>query len=216
MDDVQILYRLRFQGREPYRDAVWRVLCADFFQRWIPPDSAVLDLGCGYCDFINHIQAARRLGMDLNPDAARLAAPGVEVLLQNCADPWQVDPASLDVVFTSNFFEHLPDKPALESTLFEARRALRPGGRLIALGPNLRYVHGAYWDFYDHHLPLTDKSLAEALRKNGFRVTHSEPRFLPYSMSSGCRYPVGLLHLYLRLPWIWPLFGKQFLLMAQR
>ena len=61
---------------------------------------------------------------------------------------------SADVVFTSNFLEHLPDKATLELLLDQALLAMKPGGRLLILGPNLRYLPGQYWDFYDHHLGL--------------------------------------------------------------
>lgn len=209
------LYERRFAGREEYRRAVWRVLCEEFFSQWIPPESAVLDLGAGNCEFINAITARRRLALDLNPHTALKAATGVEVWLRNCAERWPVEPASIDVVFSSNFFEHLPAKADLASTLAEARRALRPRGRLLAIGPNIKYVSGAYWDFLDHHLPLTERSLGEALEEAGFRVVHSVARFLPYTMSEGRSYPLSCLRAYLRLTPAWRMFGKQFFLVAQ-
>ena len=55
------------------------------------------------------------------------------------------------MVFTSNL-QHLPDKATLELLLDQALLAMKPGGRLLILGPNLRYLPGQYWDFYDHHL----------------------------------------------------------------
>ena len=64
----------------------------------------------------------------------------------------------LDLVFTSNFFEHLPDKSSLGRTLEEIFRCLKPGGRLVAMGPNIRFTGGSYWDFWDHYLPLTEAS----------------------------------------------------------
>jgi len=54
------------------------------------PESVVLDLGCGYCEFINNICAAKKFGMDLNPDAARHAATDVTILQQDCSQPWPV------------------------------------------------------------------------------------------------------------------------------
>jgi SAM-dependent methyltransferase len=213
-DDLQRIYAQRFAGAAAYRLAVWRVLLADFFQPFIRPDAAVLDLGCGYGEFINQVRCGRRFAMDLNPEAPQRIAPGVECLLQDCSAPWRLPDHSLDVVFTSNFFEHLPDKAALGRTLDEARRCLKPGGLLIAMGPNIKAVPGAYWDFWDHYLPLTEQSLGEALTNRGYTLRRCHARFLPYTMAGGPQYPLFFLRAYLHLPLAWRLFGKQFLVVA--
>jgi SAM-dependent methyltransferase len=176
----------------------------------------VLDLGSGHGEFINNVRAAKRYALDLNPDAKASAEPGVEMILHDCTLPWPVPDGSLDVVFTSNFLEHLPDKDAVLGAIAQAHRALKPGGRIIALGPNVRYVGGAYWDYIDHHIPLTDRSVAEVMVTRGFRITHQVDRFLPYSMSEGREQPVALLAAYLRLPLAWKLLGKQFVVVGQR
>src|SRR5258706_16479280 len=87
---------------------------------------------------------------------------------------------ALDVVFTSNFLEHLPHKDAIRRTLLEVYRCLKPGGRFIAMGPNIKYVPGEYWDFFDHYVPLTELSLAEGLSNCGFGIERKVGRFLPY------------------------------------
>ena len=123
---------------------------------------------------------------------------------------------SPDLVFSSNFFEHLPTKPALEATLAQAYRSLKKGGRLIAMGPNIRFLPGAYWDFWDHHIPLTEASLRELLRLQGVGVEGCWPRFLPYTISGGRRFPIAALRLYLRLRPMWLVFGRQFLLIVRK
>src|SRR6187402_3538775 len=168
--DLQRIYEARFQANLDYRRAVWRVLIDDFFQQFVRPTDAVLDLGCGYGEFINQVRCGQRFAMDLNPDMPRRADSGVQTLLQDCSTDWQLPDNSLDVVFTSNFFEHLPDKAALGRTLDQARRCLKPGGRLIALGPNIKYLPGAYWDFWDHYLPLTELSLRESLENRNYTI----------------------------------------------
>jgi SAM-dependent methyltransferase len=211
--DLKQLYATRFEGKSAYRKQVWRELCS-FFSRWIPAEASVLDLGCGHCEFINELKCGRKLGMDLNPDAARFAAAGVRILQQDCSEPWDVPPGSLDLVFTSNFFEHLPTKNALERTLQQAHQALAPGGRLIAMGPNIKYLPGAYWDFFDHYLPLTEQALIEVLTKCRFKAEFCRGRFLPYTMSDGKQYPIWVLRTYLSLPIAWRILGKQFLVVA--
>jgi len=215
--ELRRLYETRFAGRREYRERVWRVLVRDYFDRWLPRRGSVLDLGCGHCEFINNVLAPIRLGMDLNPDAVARAAPGVRILAQSCADRWAIDDESLDVVFTSNFFEHLPSKRDVRAALIESRRCLRSGGRLIALGPNIRYLNGAYWDFYDHYVPLTERSLGEVMVETGFTVEQQLGRFLPYTMSTGrVQAPIWTLRLYLKLNILWPIFGRQFLIVARK
>jgi len=214
--ELQRIYRSRFEASLEYRRAVWRVLIADFFGRFVWPEYAVLDLGCGYGEFINQVACARRFAMDLNPDAAERLVPGIRFLQQDCSEPWAMPDSALDLVFTSNFFEHLPDKPALGRTLDQIHRCLREGGHLIALGPNIKYLPGAYWDFWDHHLPLTEMSLAEALENRGFGISLRRPKFLPYTMAGGRHYPLFFVRLYLRLPLAWRILGKQFLVVAHK
>lgn len=213
--ELSKIYQTRFAEQSDYRRKVWEVLCG-YFSKWISPDATVLDLGCGYCEFINAVHARRKFAMDLNPDTRQLAASNVDVLLQDCSSDWSIAPNSLDAIFTSNFFEHLPNKQALQRTLENALRALRSGGALVMIGPNIKYVPGAYWDFFDHYIPLTELSLTEVLRTCGFNIELCVGRFLPYTMSQGITYPIWMLKLYLRMSWAWPLFGQQFLLVARK
>ncbi len=215
-EPLEAIYERRFGQRLAYRRAVWRTLTRSHFARYIAPTATVLDLGCGYGEFINHVECSRRYAMDANRDAARHLDPEVELLCQDCSDRWELEDDSLDVVFTSNFFEHLPDKRALGRVFAEIRRCLKEGGRLIAMGPNIRYVGGRYWDFWDHHVPLTDRSLTEALEVAGLAVVESVPRFLPFTMATGPEYPSFFVRLYLRLPFLWRFLGGQFLVVAEK
>lgn len=212
--DLQRIYEARFHANLDYRRAVWRVLIDDYFAKFVHAQDAVLDLGCGYGEFINQVRCQARFAMDLNPDMPKRVESGVTTLLQDCSMPWQLPDESLDVVFTSNFFEHLPDKAALGRTLDQARRCLKRGGRLVALGPNIKYLPGAYWDFWDHYLPLTELALKEALENRGFQIKVCLPKFLPYTMAGGPRYPLSCLRAYLLFPFAWRIFGKQFLVVA--
>jgi SAM-dependent methyltransferase len=214
--NLQGLYARRFDGRTNYRDEVWRTLIRSYFVRWVPSDAAVMDVGCGYGEFINNVAARTKYAMDLNPDAAAVVSAEVNLVQQDCSSPWGLADQELDVVFSSNFLEHLPSKHHVHRTLEEAFRCLRPGGRLILLGPNLRFVGGEYWDFFDHHVPLTDRSVVEAVVDCGFQIEEVRPRFLPYTMSSGRHYPSWVLRTYLRLPLAWRFVGKQFLVVASR
>jgi SAM-dependent methyltransferase len=121
-----------------------------------------------------------------------------------------------NIVFTSNFLEHLPDKKILDVFLEQVHAVLKPGGRYIILGPNLRYLPGAYWDFYDHHLGLTHVALSEALQLKGFKVETCIDRFLPYTTQGALPTHPKLVEIYLKIPMVWKVMGKQFLVVAQK
>jgi len=214
--DISQEYRRRFGGNAAYRDAVWATLNREFFQRFVTESDTVLDLGAGWGEFIRTIRAARRLALDLNEEMPARVGPGIEAVVHDFLNPWPIDDAAVDVVFSSNVFEHMPDKAALQGVLAEALRVLRPGGTLICLGPNIRFLAGEYWDFWDHHVPLSDRSLAEALELTGFNLTSVVPRFLPYTMSQGFQPPQCLVRWYLRFPSLWWIFGRQFLVVASK
>jgi SAM-dependent methyltransferase len=212
--DLQRIYQQRFDGKLTYRKAVWRALIDDYFQTFVQKSDSVLDLGAGYGEFITQVDCASKYAMDLNPDTATRVGTEVTCFLQDCSTTWPLPDNSLDVVFTSNFFEHLPDKQALGRTLDEIRRCLKPAGRLIAMGPNLKYLFGEYYDFWDHYVPLTENALAEALKNRDFAIEKCIDKFLPFTMAQGPQYPIFFVRLYLQLTLAWRVFGKQFLVVA--
>ena len=214
--ELKRIYESRFSGLESYRDQVWQVLTQTFFSQWVRPEDTVLDLGCGYCEFINNVRARTKLAMDLNPSARIFEASNVRVIEQDCTEPWPIAEHSLDVVFSSNFCEHLPTKAALQITLMEAHRCLKPDGYLIAVGPNIKALGGRYWDFFDHHIELTERSLSELFYVAGYRVEKAIAKFLPYSMSQGFHPPIWSLKVYLRSKILWRIFGRQFLVIARK
>ncbi len=217
MDDLARLYRTRFPAEDrAARDRLWAVLCRDFFQRFVREGDTVLDLACGYGEFVRHVRAARKIAVDVNPEAAAGLPADVTFHLTPADRLTAIPDASVDVCFTSNFFEHLPDKPTMSRVLAEVRRVLRPGGRLVALQPNIRHLAGVYWDFYDHVLPLSHLSCREAFELAGLRVTLLVDRFLPYTTRSRLPQRPWLVRLYLRNRWVWRLLGKQFLIIGEK
>lgn len=214
--DLKREYRLRFSPDQEYREAIWRVLIRTWFKGKLGSPEVILDLGAGWGEFINQFVAKERFAMDLNPDTSTKLAPEIVFLEQDCSERWQLPDNSLDLVFTSNFFEHLREKSLLDQTLSEAHRCLKPGGRIACLGPNIRYLPGSYWDFYDHFLPLSHHSLSEALLLRGFKICECVPRTLPYTMVGTRKPPLPMVSLYMNFPILWRFFGKQFLVIGEK
>jgi len=216
--ELSDLYCNRFDGAVRARKAlVWAVLWDGLFSRFVRPEDVLLDLGAGHCEFINAATARRRIAVDLNPDTARVAALDVEVHVASASELAFLRDGEVDVVFTSNFLEHLPDKDAVSAVVRSAHRVLKPGGLLLALGPNIRFLADVYWDYYDHHVPLSDRSVCELLALCGFEIRSVEPRFLPYTVKGRLPLLGWLVRAYLALrPLSSTLLGRQFFVVAEK
>lgn len=190
------LYAARFGAEDQARkNRIWQVLCRHFFQDHVDSGDTVLDIAAGYCESIPHIVSRRRTAWDLSEEVRAHTGPGVEVVQGTSTDLSSLPNELIDGVFASNFFERLL------RTLAAVRRVLRPGGRLLILQPDIRYAGGAYWDFFDHHLPLSERSLVEALEFAALKPTEVRPRFLPFTSKSVLpQYPFLVwLHLKVRI-----------------
>jgi ubiquinone/menaquinone biosynthesis C-methylase UbiE len=194
------------------RTKIWQHLCK-YLQRWIRTDADVLELGAGWCDFSNNVQARRVVAMDLDSTVARAAADHVEPVVGDCTDLGKFGDGEFDVVFASNLLEHL-DRPAAGRLLSEAMRVLRPGGQLILLQPNFRLNPGRYFDDFTHVAIYTDQSLSDYLVAEGWQIKAVKPRFMPLTLKSKASGLTFVVPWYLRSP-IKPLAG-QMLVVASR
>lgn len=218
-----IIYTQRFSEKEQsLREATWRILCQDFFSKYVSTDSCVVDVGAGDSLLLKNIAAKRKIAVDLSDHVIELEKYDVEV--HNCllGEVKQELANTADVVFMSNFLEHLPSKKILLEVIEDAKALLKKDGKLLILQPNIRYVGSAYWDYIDHHIALTEHSLTEALEVSGYKVDELIPRFLPYTskskVGSFASYfdPEKLTKSYLKFPILWKIFGAQTFVVASK
>jgi SAM-dependent methyltransferase len=180
------------------RTGIWREI-ARYVLQDAPDAHAVLELGAGFCDFINNTDVETRMAFDMNPEMARFAAPGVDLRIGDCRGLPGLGDASLDLVFASNFLEHFTVAEAA-TLLRDIHRVLRPGGRLILLQPNYARNQAHYWDDPTHRTAFHHKNLPPLLVAHGFRMVRMEPGLLPFSMKSRLPKIPLLVRWYLRSP----------------
>lgn len=216
MSEAENFLDIRFSEKERRkRNLLWKVLCRDFFQQFVGQEDAVLDMGAGYCEFINNIVCRKKYALDFHQTTARYANPDVRVLTGTSTQASELlQQEAVDVVFISNFLEHMQSKDDIKLTLKEIRNILSDNGKLLILQPNIRYCYKQYWDFFDHHIPLSHKSLQEVLRSMNFTISMLKPKFLPFSTKSALPLHPLLVKIYLKLPALQFVMGKQMFIYA--
>ncbi len=215
MNFYQKVYVQRWEDPELERvSKVWQVLTKAFFQKIIGENAKVLDIGCGFCHFLNHLKANEKVGIDANPLPKNHAAEDVTFIHTDDLRWEMLLNEHFDSVFLSNFLEHLDNSRDVIGVLERVRELLRPGGKVIILQPNFRLLGPAYFDFIDHNTILTDRSVEEALRIAGFKMERKIIRFLPYSTKSRLPQNPFLVRIYLWLRPVWLIMGKQSLFVA--
>lgn len=172
------------------------------FRRFVDAGDTVLDFGCGGGFTLVALRCARRLGIDPNEAALKVArANGIETF-QSTA---MVSPASVDVVITNHALEHTT-RPLDE--LLSMRSVLKPTGRLVVVLPiddwrtQQRYLPS---DISHHLYAWTPQLLGNLLSDAGFRLqsvrilTHAWPpgfrilRHLPAPMFDALCIPWAIL-----------------------
>lgn len=126
----------------------------------------VLDMGCGEGAYVVALAEAGANAHGVEFEAAKVEGlrrrhPDFDSVVQGDIENLPFEDGSFDLVLLNEVLEHVPHQ---ERALGEARRVLRPDGRLVILSPNRLYpfeTHGVY------------------LRHSGRRLPHTVP-FVPY------------------------------------
>jgi ubiquinone/menaquinone biosynthesis C-methylase UbiE len=181
---------------DPGRKRVWKAITEDI-QKYLNDDESILDLGCGYGDFINQISAIRKLAVDIEDMSPHLD-PDVEFRQGDVRKLNFIADNSLSAVFCSNLLEHL-NRDGVDSTVSEIIRVLKAGGFLICIQPNFRLCYKRYFDDYTHLTIFTDVSLCGLLAAHGLTVKKIIPRYLPFSMRGSMPKSYWLTKAYLLL-----------------
>lgn len=152
--ELNKLYENRFVNTETddnqkKRNAIWKVLCNQFFSKFITEKDIVCDVAAGYCEFINNIKSSKRFAVDLNPSIKKYASSDVEVINDNVFNLKQhLKEKKISVFFVSNFLEHLNNKEEVCNLIKELKELLIPGGKILILQPNIKLVGGGVLGLY--------------------------------------------------------------------
>lgn len=207
------IYNKRF-NEITKRDELWSILCKNFFQKFIKQTDTVLDIASGYGEFINNIVCENKIALDINPDSKKFLKKDVNFIMAKSTNiPLSKD--EVDKVVICNFFEHIT-REEIVKTIQEIKRILKKNGSVIILQPNIRFCHKDYWMFFDHITPIDDRALIEVFEAYDFKNTLRIEKFLPFTTKSKLPQSDIFIKIYLKLPFLWKIFGAQSLLIFKK
>lgn len=222
MSDLQQLYQVRFSEAEAKKKSlIWKEICR-FLKKYLSCDACgdklVVDIAAGYADFINNYETrAKKVAIDVNQDLVSYTSKDIETIIDGVENITKYfEHGSVSLFFQSNFYEHIT-KQQITQLLKDEFVCLSEGGQNCILTPNIRYVGGKYWDFYDHITPITEKALIEEAESIGYEVKKVICKFLPYTTKSALPQSPWLVRLYLLLmPISGAIFGEQSLIILKK
>jgi 2-polyprenyl-3-methyl-5-hydroxy-6-metoxy-1,4-benzoquinol methylase len=173
-------YPDRYWGEEPTRDWIMRSQSekTGFLAGCKLTGGRILDVGCGSGYFLLALDENRweRFGVEVGAEAVSAARMhlGEEKIVEGSLTDSSFEEGSFDVVTFWSALEHM-NYPS--RALAEAKRILKPSGKLIVQVPNAdsyqaRYFKGSWFalDAPRHRYHFSQKVLERLLNHNGFTI----------------------------------------------
>ena len=156
-DYLNIIYDQKSHPKTSYPEKMVKYLFNSFKMQ---KGQIFLEPGCGRGVFLNEFYKLGLIchGIDLSQHAGSMLDKKVDVIkgfdLEN--DKWPYPDNFFDIIYNKSLLEHLskPDK-----FLNEARRVLKPNGKILCLVPDWESNYKTYFDDFTHRTPFTKVSL---------------------------------------------------------
>lgn len=194
------------------RASVWKAIVENIQNRHILDNSCILDLGCGYGDFINQVDSPSRYALD-REDVSQYLDDSINFIKGEIDYLSDLEDGMFSIIFCSNLLEHLESSEG-QRLVENIYRLLKAKGRVIFLQPNFRLCSKHYFDDYTHRTIYTDEALCGLLRANQFNIVFRKAGYLPFSMNGILPKSYYLTKLFLLLRS--PLLGSQMLVVAEK
>lgn len=166
-----------FQKKEPLLENILRTLRFRQIEKYVPSDSYVLDLGCGYQGKLLQLlsnKIKRGVGYDISVSKKPIAN-NIKLTSGSLNTKLPFKKSNFDLVIASAVIEHVKHPNLLIS---EGYRLLKPKGQLLLTTPSAKARSLLEWlaklkllsreEIADHKRYYTKEKLINLLTKNGF------------------------------------------------
>lgn len=202
-DRVDLHFAHRGHGEEFEMEVAWIL-------RHLPTEATrVLDVGCGNGALFDALGPGRTTGLDYCAAGLTHTRAAYSTVPLMCADATRlpVSSKSFDIITAQHVIEHLE---ASAAACRDWHRVLRPGGLLLLLTPNVRFIDPGVFEDETHVCLYNEHSLTERLVHAGFEIVELCSLGLPWFRSyqrlpSGWRFRRMVTRqssMLARVPWL--------------
>lgn len=129
-----------------------------------------LEPGFGRGEFLNEFSnlGLDCYGIDISKNAGYLSVNKIKIKtgINVEHDEWPFPDNYFDCIYSKSLMEHLEDP---EKYLYEAKRVLKPGGKILCLIPDWEANYQIYYDDHTHVKPFSRVSLRDILRMTDYK-----------------------------------------------
>lgn len=142
------------------------------FSALIEPHHCVVDFGCGGGYLLKELDCKKKLGVEINPAAAAIAATNGVIVAKSASE---LPDDCADVIISNHALEHTLN-PYQE--LKQLHRVLKPDGKIVVVVP-CETIHSKFIekDINNHLYTWNPMTLGNLLTEAGFCVIDSSPYF---------------------------------------
>tara|TARA_A100001035_G_C27787074_1_gene505020 strand:- start:4485 stop:5180 length:696 start_codon:yes stop_codon:yes gene_type:complete len=154
-------------GNKPFSNYPDKLIKYLIKETGVENNGRLLDLGCGRGEFLNSFIKSGFEGYGIDQsDIAKKHCPDAKIVVGDLEEILPFEDSFFDVVYSKSLVEHFyyPEK-----ILREVYRILKPGGIIITMTPNWKYVIAEFYSEFTHRTPFTKRSLQSVHEICGFK-----------------------------------------------
>tara|TARA_B100000787_G_C16195893_1_gene300812 strand:+ start:2649 stop:3329 length:681 start_codon:yes stop_codon:yes gene_type:complete len=133
----------------------------------------ILELGCGRGEFLNEFvnNGLEGHGVDLSDYSKEFFSNLNFKKVDMVNEKLPYEDNFFDIIYSKSFIEHFYYP---EIIFLEAYRVLKPGGIIITLTPEWKFIYKSFYDDFTHRVPFTKDSLKDIHEMHNFKLIEVE------------------------------------------
>ena len=173
MNQSNYLETIYNENTAPFTDYPKKLISYLFKRFKMSKNQKILELGCGRGEFLNEfVKCGLEVhGVDISDYSEKFFTQlnFKKIDMENEKLPYQDN--YFDFIYSKSFIEHFyyPEK-----IFKEAYRVLKPGGMIITLTPEWKYIYKSFYEDFTHRVPFTKVSLKDIHSMNNFNSINVE------------------------------------------